>query len=190
MRNDWRVAKGTRTLWCVPATPSRGPKVFFLKRAHEQSDNFARSTSTCAADSAASVPNLGTEQRARTDFSSSLATGAGKTLDFSLCTIAGLFLGLAYLARTPNFIRAHVVLEVDIQSRPLVRQRRHVEAGCARRFSPAQDAFAHLEQNLTNRTLLARVIRSEGLAEERRPRASRRHKAPRRLPKKDASTKK
>src|SRR4051812_10111712 len=37
-----------------------------------------------------------------------------------LCTVAGLFLGLGYLAKTPKLYQGHIVLEVDVaESRPL-----------------------------------------------------------------------
>jgi succinoglycan biosynthesis transport protein ExoP len=80
-----------------------------------------------------------------------------------LCTLAGLFLALGYLARTPKLYQGHIVLEVDIQEASLVRSD---EAANRMRsmFLASQDALRTIEQNLTNRTLLARVIRAEGLA--------------------------
>src|SRR5205807_3668674 len=57
------------------------------------------------------------------------------------------------------------VLEVDIQEPTLVRS----DDGASRMrsaFLASQDALRTIEQNLTNRTLLARVIRAEGLAED------------------------
>src|SRR5882724_4505147 len=121
------------------------------------------------ADSAApgptSVPNLGTEQRARTDFRHLLHTVLEKLWILVLCTIAGLFLGLGYLARTPKLYQGHVVLEVDIQEPTLVRSD-DMSSRMRSAFLASQDALRTIEQNLTNRTLLARVIRSEGLAED------------------------
>src|SRR5437764_723303 len=82
-----------------------------------------------------------------------------------LCFLAGLFLAIGYLARTPKLYQGHVVLEVDIQEPTLVRS----DDGASRMrsaFLASQDALRTIEQNLTNRTLLARVIRAEGLAED------------------------
>jgi polysaccharide biosynthesis transport protein len=82
-----------------------------------------------------------------------------------LCALAGLFLAIGYLARTPKLYQGHVVLEVDIQEPTLVRS----DDGASRMrsaFLASQDALRTIEQNLTNRTLLARVIRAEGLAED------------------------
>ena len=82
-----------------------------------------------------------------------------------LCFLAGLFLAIGYLARTPKLYQGHIVLEVDIQEPTLVRS----DDGASRMrsaFLASQDALRTIEQNLTNRTLLARVIRAEGLAED------------------------
>src|SRR6202140_2020199 len=82
-----------------------------------------------------------------------------------LCFLAGLFLALGYLARTPKLYQGHIVLEVDIQEPTLVRS----DDGASRMrsaFLASQDALRTIEQNLTNRTLLARVIRAEGLADD------------------------
>jgi len=82
-----------------------------------------------------------------------------------LCTLAGLFLALGYLARTPKLYQGHIVLEVDIHEPSLVR----TDDGASRMrtaFLASQDALRTIEQNLTNRTLLARVIRAEGLAQD------------------------
>src|SRR5438477_337059 len=82
-----------------------------------------------------------------------------------LCFLAGLFLAIGYLARTPKLYQGHIVLEVDIQEPTLVRS----DDGASRlrsAFLASQDALRTIEQNLTNRTLLARVIRAEGLAED------------------------
>ncbi|MEY2498575.1 MAG: polysaccharide biosynthesis transport protein [Verrucomicrobiota bacterium] len=82
-----------------------------------------------------------------------------------LCVLAGLFLAIGYLARTPKLYQGHVVLEVDIQEPTLVRS----DDGASRMrsaFLASQDALRTIEQNLTNRTLLARVIRAEGLADD------------------------
>jgi uncharacterized protein involved in exopolysaccharide biosynthesis/Mrp family chromosome partitioning ATPase len=82
-----------------------------------------------------------------------------------LCTIAGLFLALGYLARTPKLYQGHVVLEVDIQEPTVVRSD-DMSSRMRSAFLASQDALRTIEQNLTNRTLLARVIRSEGLADD------------------------
>src|SRR6478672_7269287 len=118
-----------------------------------------------AAPGPTSVPNLGTEQRSRTDFRHLWHTVLEKLWILILCTIAGLFLGLGYLARTPKLYQGHVVLEVDIQEPTVVRSD-DMSARMRSAFLASQDALRTIEQNLTNRTLLARVIRSEGLADD------------------------
>jgi uncharacterized protein involved in exopolysaccharide biosynthesis/Mrp family chromosome partitioning ATPase len=105
------------------------------------------------------------ETRNRTDFRHLWHTVLEKLWILILCTIAGLFLALGYLARTPKLYQGHIVLEVDIQEPTLVRS----DDGASRMrsaFLASQDALRTIEQNLTNRTLLARVIRSEGLADD------------------------
>jgi succinoglycan biosynthesis transport protein ExoP len=82
-----------------------------------------------------------------------------------LCVLAGLFLALGYLARTPKLYQGHTVLEVEFQDPTLVT----TEDSAARMrstFLASQEALRTIEQNLTNQTLLARVVRSEDLAQD------------------------
>jgi polysaccharide biosynthesis transport protein len=112
-----------------------------------------------------SLGNVGYETRSRTDFRHLWHTVLEKLWILILCTVAGLFLAIGYLARTPKLYQGHIVLEVDIQEPTLVRS----DDGASRMrsaFLASQDALRTIEQNLTNRTLLARVIRAEGLAED------------------------
>lgn len=112
-----------------------------------------------------SLGNIGFETRSRTDFRHLWHTILEKLWILILCTIAGLFLAIGYLARTPKLYQGHIVLEVDIQEPTLVRS----DDGASRMrsaFLASQDALRTIEQNLTNRTLLARVIRAEGLADD------------------------
>src|SRR5688500_10954572 len=112
-----------------------------------------------------SLGNVGTDTSSRTDFRHLWHTVLEKLWILILCTIAGLSLSLGYLARTPKLYQGHIVLEVDIQEPTLVRS----DDGASRMrsaFLASQDALRTIEQNLTNRTLLARVIRAEGLAED------------------------
>jgi uncharacterized protein involved in exopolysaccharide biosynthesis/Mrp family chromosome partitioning ATPase len=112
-----------------------------------------------------SLGNIGFETRSRTDFRHLWHTVLEKLWILILCTIAGLFLAIGYLARTPKLYQGHIVLEVDIQEPTLVRS----DDGASRMrsaFLASQDALRTIEQNLTNRSLLARVIRSEGLADD------------------------
>src|SRR5688572_12750470 len=112
-----------------------------------------------------SLGNVGYEPRSRNDFRHLWHTVLEKLWILILCTIAGLFLGFGYLARTPKLYQGHIVLEVDIQEPNLVRS----DDGASRlrsAFLASQDALRTIEQNLTNRTLLARVIRAEGLADD------------------------
>ena len=143
------------------------------------------------ADSAAgltSLPNLGTEQRSRTDFRHLWHTVLEKLWILILCTIAGLFLALGYLARTPKLYQGHVVLEVDIQEPTVVRSD-DMSSRMRSAFLASQDALRTIEQNLTNRTLLARVIRSEGLADDDGRALLGVSKAPPPAPKRETSTK-
>ena len=83
----------------------------------------------------------------------------------ALCVLAGLFLALGYLARTPKLYQGHTVLEVELQEPTLVS----TEDSASRMrstFLGSQEAMHTIEQNLMNQTLLARVVRSEGLAED------------------------
>ena len=82
-----------------------------------------------------------------------------------LCVLAGLFLALGYLARTPKLYQGHIVLEVDVQE-PTVVTGDEIPNRIRSAFLASQEAMRTIEQNLTNRTLLARVIRAEGLAED------------------------
>jgi uncharacterized protein involved in exopolysaccharide biosynthesis/Mrp family chromosome partitioning ATPase len=112
-----------------------------------------------------SLGNVGLEPRSRTDFRHLWHTVLEKLWILILCTIAGLFIAFGYLARTPKLYQGHIVLEVDVQEPTLVRS----DDGASRMrsaFLASQDALRTIEQNLTNRTLLARVIRAEGLAED------------------------
>jgi succinoglycan biosynthesis transport protein ExoP len=83
----------------------------------------------------------------------------------AICVLAGLFLALGSLARTPKLYQGHTLLEVEFQEPtfiatddPTTRMRSS--------FLASQDALRTIEQNLTNQTLLARVVRSEGLAQD------------------------
>jgi capsular exopolysaccharide synthesis family protein len=82
-----------------------------------------------------------------------------------LCILAGLFIALGYLARTPKTYQSHAVLEVDFQE-PTVAATEDNPMRLRSMFLASQEALRTIEQNLTNRQMLARVIRSEGLAED------------------------
>ena len=82
-----------------------------------------------------------------------------------LCTIAGLVLALGYLIRTPKLYQGHTVLEVEI-AEPSLLATDDSAARIRSMFLASQEALRTIEQNLTNRTLLARVIRAEGLADD------------------------
>src|ERR1700751_2765456 len=82
-----------------------------------------------------------------------------------LCVLAGLFISLGYLARTPKTYQSHSVLEVDFQE-PMVAATEDNPMRMRSMFLASQEALRTIEQNLTNRQMLARVIRSEGLADE------------------------
>src|SRR5947209_3763573 len=82
-----------------------------------------------------------------------------------LCVLAGLFIALGYLARTPKTYQSHAVLEVDFQE-PTIATTEDNPMRMRSMFLASQEALRTIEQNLTNRQMLARVIRAEGLAED------------------------
>ena len=79
----------------------------------------------------------------------------------TLCVVAGLFLALGYLARTPKLYQGHTVLEVDFQEPTVV----NVDSR-TRPVLGNLEALRTIEQNLRNRSLLARVVRAEDLAKD------------------------
>jgi len=83
----------------------------------------------------------------------------------ALCVLAGIFLALGYLARTPKLYQGHIVLEVEFQE-PTVVAGEENAARMRSMFLASQEALRTIEQNLTNRNLLARVVRAEGLADD------------------------
>jgi polysaccharide biosynthesis transport protein len=83
----------------------------------------------------------------------------------AICVAAGFFIGLGYLARTPKTYQAHSVLEVDFQQ-PSFVSGEDTPMRMRSLFLASQEALRTIEQNLTNREMLARVIRAEGLAED------------------------
>ncbi len=83
----------------------------------------------------------------------------------ALCVLAGLFLALGYLARTPKLYQGHTVLEVDVQDPTPIRSE-DMSSRMRTMFLASQEAMRTIEQNLINRSLLARVIRAEGLADD------------------------
>jgi len=83
----------------------------------------------------------------------------------AICVLAGLFLALGYLGRTPKLYQGHTVLEVEFQE-PTFLATDDSATRMRSMFLASQEALRTIEQNLTNQTLLARVVRSEGLAED------------------------
>src|SRR2546423_3740354 len=63
-----------------------------------------------------------------------------------LCVIAGLFLALGYLARTPKMYQGHVVLEVDVEEAAILPT---ADQGSRMRsmFLASQDAMRTIEQS-------------------------------------------
>ena len=83
----------------------------------------------------------------------------------AVCVLAGFFLALGSLARTPKLYQAHTILEVEVsEPTPIYTgdSATHVRAA----FLGSQEALKTIEQNLMNQTLLSRVVRSEGLAQD------------------------
>jgi polysaccharide biosynthesis transport protein len=83
----------------------------------------------------------------------------------AICVLAGLFLALGNLARTPKLYQGHTVLEVEVQE-PSFAPTADSTTRMRSAFLASQEALRTIEQNLTNQTLLARVVRSEGLAQD------------------------
>ena len=83
----------------------------------------------------------------------------------ALCVLAGLFVALGYLGRTPKSYQAHIVLEVEFQE-PTFVAGDDSSMRMRSMFLATQEALRTIEQNLTNRQMLARVIRAEGLADD------------------------
>jgi succinoglycan biosynthesis transport protein ExoP len=83
----------------------------------------------------------------------------------ALCVLAGLFIALGYLGRTPKMFQAHTVMEVEF-SEPSFIPGEDTSMRMRSMFLASQEALRTIEQNLTNRAMLARVVRSEGLAED------------------------
>jgi len=83
----------------------------------------------------------------------------------AICVLAGFFLALGYLARTPKLYQGHTVLEVEFQE-PSFLPTDDSTTRMRSMFLASQEALRTIEQNLTNQTLLSRVVRSEGLASD------------------------
>jgi polysaccharide biosynthesis transport protein len=83
----------------------------------------------------------------------------------AICVLAGLFLALGNLARTPKLYQGHTILEVEVQE-PSFAPTADSTTRMRSAFLASQEALRTIEQNLTNQTLLARVVRSEGLAQD------------------------
>jgi capsular exopolysaccharide synthesis family protein len=83
----------------------------------------------------------------------------------AICVLAGLFLALGSLARTPTLYQGHTVLEVEF-SEPTPISTEDPATRMRGAFLGSQEALRTIEQNLTNQTLLSRVVRSEGLAQD------------------------
>jgi capsular exopolysaccharide synthesis family protein len=83
----------------------------------------------------------------------------------AICVLAGLFLALGNLARTPKLYQAHTVLDVELEEPSFVPTADYVTRTRSM-FLASGEALRTIEQHLTNPTLLARVVRSEGLAQD------------------------
>src|SRR5438552_8167859 len=83
----------------------------------------------------------------------------------AICVLSGCFLALGYLARTPKLYQGRTVLEIQPEEPALVPT---ADAAMRMRsaFLASQEALRTIEQNLTNQTLLSRVVRYEGLADD------------------------
>lgn len=117
-----------------------------------------------ASSAAKLAPEISTEPRGF-DFRHFWHAILEKIWIVALCVLAGLFLALGYLARTPKLYQGHIVLEVDVQEPTLVTNEDN-PSRMRSAFLASQEAMRTIEQNLTNRTLLARVVRAENLTSD------------------------
>ena len=83
----------------------------------------------------------------------------------ALCVFVGFLFSLGYLVRTPKLYQGHVVLEVEFQE-PTVIGGEQSALRMRSMFLASQEALRTIEQNLANRSMLARVVRAEGLADD------------------------
>jgi len=114
---------------------------------------------------AAAAPQLSAEafqQKRGFDFREFWHSCLERIWIIAICVMAGLFLALGYLARTPKLYQSHTVLEVDFQE-PTVMNGDETSR-MRSMFLATQEALRTIEQSLTNRSLLARVVRIENLA--------------------------
>src|SRR5881396_4088343 len=106
-------------------------------------------TSPLSANSA-TAPPYGVEQRKGFDLRQFWHSLLERIWIVTLCIVAGLFLALGYLARTPKLYQGHTVLEVDFQEPTVV----NVDSR-TRPVLGNLEALRTIEQNLRNRSLLA-----------------------------------
>src|SRR4029077_8339236 len=66
----------------------------------------------------------------------------------ALCLLAGLFVALGYLGRTPKTYQAHSVLEVDFQEPTVVAASSDAATRARSMFLASQEALRTIEQNL------------------------------------------
>jgi len=69
----------------------------------------------------------------------------------AICVLAGFFLALGYLARTPKLYQGHSVLEVEFQE-PSFLPTDDSTTRMRSMFLASQEALRTIEQNLTNHT--------------------------------------
>jgi uncharacterized protein involved in exopolysaccharide biosynthesis len=87
------------------------------------------------------IQEAGAQERRGFDFRHFWHAILEKLWVVALCTLAGLFLSLGYLARTPKLYQSHAVLEVDFQE-PTSFRATITAPACARCFSPARKLCA------------------------------------------------
>lgn len=82
-----------------------------------------------------------------------------------LCVVAGLLLAAGYLFRAPKLYQSHLGLEVEFQD-PAGVPGDESSARMRSAFLLTQESLRTIEQSLTSPSLLARVVRAEGLAND------------------------
>ncbi len=150
-------------------TPLRSAKVFFSRVNTNDRSTISPAPAARTVAPAPSTGHVGLEVASEgaggIDFRRLWHTLVERLWILILCTLAGVFLAFGYLARTPKLYQGHIVLEVEF-AEPTVMSSDDSSSRMRSMFLASLEALRTIEQNLTNHSLLARVIRAEGLADD------------------------
>ena len=79
------------------------------------------------------------------------------------CVLGALLLATGYLVRAPKLYQSRLALQLEL-AEPMAVAGDEGASRMRAAFNASAESLRTIEQNLTNRTLLARVVRAEGLA--------------------------